>query len=220
MAFPIMLALGAAQLVGGIAQGVNERNKQKRERERLKKAKKRMRDFEANRQPVINKADEYRAMKDQLSNPYANLPVATQAAELQIEQTDQALANTLDTIRATGAGAGGATALAQAAAQSKAKVSAGLEQQEAANAKAAAQGEANLQAQRQAIESQAISEEIKAYGRQEDRDIVQLERLNTAIEDRQSNIEDYRGASTDAFMTGVGGFGEGMMQTDFTELGN
>ena len=95
MAFPIMLALGAAQLVGGIAQGVNERNKQKRERERLKNAKKRMRDFEANRQPVINKADEYRAMKDQLSNPYANLPVATQAAELQIEQTDQALANTL-----------------------------------------------------------------------------------------------------------------------------
>ena len=52
MGFPIMLALGAAQLVKGVAQGVNERNKQKRERERLKNAKKRMRDFEANRQPV------------------------------------------------------------------------------------------------------------------------------------------------------------------------
>jgi chromosome segregation ATPase len=216
----LMLALGAAKLAAGIVQGVNERNKQKQERERLKKAKKRMRDFEANRQPVINKADEIRAMKDQLSNPFANLPVATQAAEMQIEQTDQALANTLDTIRATGSGAGGATALAQAAAQSKAKVSAGLEQQEAANAKAAAQGEANLQAQKQAIESAAISEEISAYGRQEDRDIVQLDRMQQGIDDRRGNIEAYRGASTDAFMGGVGGLGEGMMQTDFTELGN
>ncbi len=220
MGFPIMLALGAAQLVKGVAQGVNERNKQKRERERLKNAKKRMRDFEANRQPVINKADEIRAMKDQLYNPMANLPVATQAAEMQIEQTDQALANTLDTIRATGSGAGGATALAQAAAQSKAKVSAGLEQQEAANAKAAAQGEANLQAQKQAIESAAISEEISAYGRQEDRDIVQLDRMQQGIDDRRGNIEAYRGASADAFMGGVGGLGEAMMQTDFTELGN
>ncbi len=216
----LMLALGAAKLAMGIAQGVNERSKQEQERRRLKAAKKRMRDFEANRQPVINKADEIRAMKDQLSNPMANLPVATQAAEMQIEQTDQALANTLDTIRATGSGAGGATALAQAAAQSKAKVSAGLEQQEAANAKAAAQGEANLQAQKQAIESAAISEEISAYGRQEDRDIVQLDRMQQGIDDRRGNIEAYRGASTDAFMGGVGGLGEAMMQTDFTELGN
>ena len=216
----LMLALGAAKLAMGIAQGVNERSKQEQERRRLKAAKKRMRDFEANRQPVINKADEIRAMKDQLSNPMANLPVATQAAEMQIEQTDQALANTLDTIRATGAGAGGATALAQAAAQSKAKVSAGLEQQEATNAKARAQGEANLQAQRQAIESAAISEEISAYGRQEDRDIVQLDRMQQGIDDRRGNIEAYRGASTDAFMGGVGGLGEAMMQTDFTELGN
>ena len=216
----LMLALGAAKLAMGIAQGVNERSKQEQERRRLKAAKKRMRDFEANRQPVINKADEIRAMKDQLSNPMANLPVATQAAEMQIEQTDQALANTLDTIRATGSGAGGATALAQAAAQSKAKVSAGLEQQEATNAKARAQGEANLQAQRQAIESAAISEEISAYGRQEDRDIVQLDRMQQGIDDRRGNIEAYRGASTDAFMGGVGGLGEAMMQTDFTELGN
>ena len=162
----IDLVLGIGKLAFGVAQGVREKNKQETERRRLKAAKKRMRDFEANRQPVINKADEIRAMKDQLSNPMANLPVATQAAEMQIEQTDQALANTLDTIRATGTGAGGATALAQAAAQSKAKVSAGLEQQEAANAKAAAQGEASLQIQKANIEQAAISEEIKAYGRQ------------------------------------------------------
>ena len=213
----IPLIIGGAKLAIGIAQGVHERNKQEKERRRLKAAKKRMRDFEANRQPVINKADEIRAMKDQLSNPMANLPVATQAAEMQAEQTDQALANTLDTIRATGSGAGGATALAQAAAQSKAKVSAGLQQQEAANAKAAAQGEASLQIQKANIEQAAISEEIKAYGRQESRDTIQLGRMQGAIDDRRSNLEDYRGASTDAFLGGIGGLGEGMMQTDFTE---
>lgn len=213
----IPLIIGGAKLAIGIAQGVNERNKQETERRRLKAAKKRMRDFEANRQPVINKADEIRAMKDQLSNPMANLPVATQAAEMQAEQTDQALANTLDTIRATGSGAGGATALAQAAAQSKAKVSAGLQQQEAANAKAAAQGEASLQIQKANIEQAAISEEIKAYGRQESRDTIQLGRMQQGIDDRRGNIEAYRGASTDAFLGGIGGLGEGMMQTDFTE---
>jgi hypothetical protein len=50
-----------------------------------------------------------------ITNPYENLGVATQAAEFQAEQADIALANTLDTLLATGAGAGGATALAQAA---------------------------------------------------------------------------------------------------------
>ena len=166
---------------------------------------------------LTDKSNEIRAMKDSLSNPYANLPVAVKAAEMQAEQTDQALANTLDTIRATGAGAGGATALAQAAAQSKAKVSASIEQQEATNAKAAAQGEAGLQAQKANIEMQAIGEEVDAYGRQEKRDIVQLGRMQGSVDDRRDNIQNYRNASTDAFMSGVGGLGEGLMQTDFTQ---
>ena len=69
---------------------------------------------------------------------------------MQIEQADISLANTLDTLRATGAGAGGATALAQAALQSKKGVSASIEQQEVQNEKLRAQGEANLQAKRMA----------------------------------------------------------------------
>ena len=74
------------------------------------------------------------------------LSVATQAAEMQIEEADISLANTLDTMRATGASAGGATALAQAALRSKKGVSASIEQQEAQNDKLRAQGEQNLQA--------------------------------------------------------------------------
>ena len=63
-------------------------------------------------------------MAKPIVNPYANLPVATKAFEMQADQTDAALANTLDTIRATGGSAGGATALAQAAAKSKQQISA------------------------------------------------------------------------------------------------
>ena len=83
-----------------------------------------------------------------ISNPFAQLGVATQAAEIQMEQSDIALANTLDTLRPTEAGAGGATALAQAALQSKKGISANIEQQEAQNEKARAQGEASANQQK------------------------------------------------------------------------
>ena len=79
------------------------------------------------------------------SNSFANLQVATQAADLQAQQTDQALANTLSTIRATGAGAGGATAIAQAALQSKLNISATIEQQEARNVQSRAQGQQQVE---------------------------------------------------------------------------
>jgi len=74
-----------------------------------------------------------------MSNPFANLSVATEAAKFQAEQSDIALANTLDNLRQTGAG--GATALAQAALQSKRGVSANIQQQEAQNQRLQAQGQ-------------------------------------------------------------------------------
>lgn len=79
------------------------------------------------------------------SNTFANLQIATQAADLQAQQTDQALANTLSTIRATGAGAGGATAIAQAALQSKLGISATIEQQESRNSQLRAQGQQQVE---------------------------------------------------------------------------
>ena len=79
------------------------------------------------------------------SNTFANLQVATQAADLQAQQSDQALANTLSTIRATGAGAGGATAIAQAALQSKRGIAASINAQEANNNKMRAEGQASVE---------------------------------------------------------------------------
>ena len=218
MPLPLLLLPAAVSLATGVLQTVNESNKARRERQRLKRVNQRMKEFQANRQPVLNQADEYRALKDQLSNPYANLGVATQAAEMQMEQTDQALANTLDTIRATGAGAGGATALAQAAAQSKAKVSANIQQQEAANQKAAAQGEANLQAQQLQLDKAALGAERQTWSAQEQRDIDQMNRMQSQIDNRQANLADYREGREDAILGTVGGVGTAMAGMDFTKL--
>jgi hypothetical protein len=125
--------------------------------------------LENSRQAIINP---YEGIKDisslaqnlsgMVSNPYANLGVATQASKFEAEQADMSLANTLDTLKETGSSAGGATALAQAALKSKQGISANLEQQEAANEKLKAQGEADMQrlkmAEAQRIQGVQMSE--------------------------------------------------------------
>ena len=141
-------------------------------------------------------------LSGQLSNPFENLGVATKAAEMQIDQADIALANTLDNLRATGASAGGATALAQAALQSKQGVAASIEQQEAQNEKLRAQGEQNLMsakmAEQQRIQSVALSEgqRVQAaeaagqqfmFGAQEARTNMDLDRAAAQISQAQAN---------------------------------
>jgi hypothetical protein len=106
--------------------------------------------------------------------------------------------------------------LAQAAAASKSKVSANIQQQEAANAKLAAQGEAKLQADKLNIEGKAIAEEIAAYGRQEDRDIVSLNRLQSQMEGADYRAQQLEAQSTDALMAGVGAGGTALQGADFT----
>jgi hypothetical protein len=143
-------ALGS--LVSGIFGSARARRQQRRAAAEKRKLTGELNSLEKSRQAVINPYDNFKNLsslaKDlsgKLSNPYANLGVATAGAEMQIEQTDIALANTLDTLRATGASAGGATALAQAALQSKQGVAASIEQQEAQNEKLRAQGQQQLE---------------------------------------------------------------------------
>ena len=163
MAGVALAVIGVAAGLGKVIGGIIGNSKAKRaaraaaaERARIERQ---ITNIENNRQAVINPyagvtgvADMAENLSSQMSNPMANLGVATQAAEIQMEQTDIALANTLDTLQATGASAGGATALAQAAARSKKDVAAGIEAQEAANEKARAQGEQDLQKQKIAEE--------------------------------------------------------------------
>jgi hypothetical protein len=111
-----------------------------------------------------------------VSNPFANLSVATAAAEMQIEEADISLANTLDTLRATGASAGGATALAQAALRSKKGVAASIEAQEKSNEDKRAAGEKQKQTQLMA-EAQRVQEgEAYEFGLREKREIGELDR--------------------------------------------
>ena len=110
-----------------------------------------------------------------LTNPFANLTVATQAAEMQAQQTDLSLASTLDTLRATGAGAGGATALAQAALSAKQGVAASIAQQEAQNERLRAQGQMRLEQQ---LADAAVRGRQFVFGAQEAREMQQLNRLS------------------------------------------
>ena len=110
-----------------------------------------------------------------LTNPFAGLTVATQAAEFQAQQTDLSLASTLDTLRATGSGAGGATALAQAALQAKQGVSASIAQQEAINARLRAQGQMSLE--RALFDAEAKGKQF-VFLQQEKREMQKLNRLS------------------------------------------
>lgn len=110
-----------------------------------KKAKKEIEDLEAEQLKLDTDLQSLLANRQTLRNPYANLTVNTQAAEFQAQQTDQALANTLDTMRAGGFGASGATALAREAAKAKQGVAADISSQEQANRTKFAEGEADLQ---------------------------------------------------------------------------
>jgi hypothetical protein len=134
----------------------------------------------ANRQAIIDPYSGVSDLSSMISNPFANLQVATQAAEMRARETDISLAQTLDTLRATGAGAGGATALAQAAARSKQEVAASIEQQEAQNARLRAQGEMQVQGMRlsekQRMQEADILGQTFKFQAQEQRDVADISR--------------------------------------------
>ena len=197
------LILGLVGVAGQVVTGIKAKNAAEKARRNANTLKTQLTDLENARQDVFDSSDDIRALGDTLSNPYANLSVATQAAEMQAEQTDIALANTLDAVRAGGYGAGGATALAQAAARSKQGISASIEQQEVNNEKLRAEGEDRLQTQRLSIEEAAINAEGQAWARQEEREMTQLDRkqaeIDQALGQQAQSNSDSMGAFTGAF---------------------
>lgn len=138
------MAVGTALAIGAgitlVTKGVKAGIKKKAAKDEMAKQEKISNDAQtaidelmANRQEVINPAAN-------MANEFENLGVATQASKFQAEEADLALANTLDTIAATGGGAGGATALARMALESKRGISADIQKQEKANNDARAEG--------------------------------------------------------------------------------
>ena len=230
VAMAVSAGVGAlTSIVGGIFGNRKAKKAARRAAAEKKRINKAITAFENNRQDVINPYSDVKSLANlatdlsgELSNPYADLGVATSAAEIQMEQTDLALAATLDTLQATGASAGGATALANAAARSKKDVSANIEQQEAQNEKLAAQGEADLQAKQMAEKARIQAVQISEGGRaqeamgkgkafqfqaQEERDQAKLDRLSAGLTQANANIANANAAgaaATSAAISGVG----------------
>ena len=233
----IAAGTAAVSVVGGLISGNKARDEEKQAQKDRDRIQRQMQQFENNRQAVINpysdvtsNAGMIEEMRDSLTNPFANLGVATSAAEIQMEQTDIALANTLDTLQSTGASAGGATALAQAAKASKKEVSANIEQQEAANEKLRAQGEQALQAKEMQLTQMEMGEEARMqnaqaagkqfmFSTQENRDIATMNRMSgQEAQSRQdiANANASQQAAMAGIISGVGGIvtagiGSGML---------
>jgi hypothetical protein len=181
---------GAFSIAGGIMGAASAKKAAARARDERVKLEAKLADLENNRQEIINPYAGITSLSSLLSNPMDTLSVATQAAEMQIEEADISLANTLDTMRATGASAGGATALAQAALRSKKGVSASIEQQEAQNDKLRAQGEQRLQAQQmseaQRIQQADVMGEKFMFGTRETRQLQELDRTADLLSGAQN----------------------------------
>lgn len=230
MAAITAIAVGAAAVIGGGLVNANQAKQAgKGFRNEAERKAWEISELENNRQAipnpyanVTNLSGLAKDLSGTLSNPYANLGVSTMAADMQIEEADISLANTLDTLRSTGASAGGATALAQAALQSKKGVSASIEQQEAKNEQLKAQGVAEMQKakmeEQQRIQGVQMSEGQRMqaaesagiqfqYGEQESRDISKLNRLAGKEAQAQSNqaaAKQSQNAAYGSMFSGIG----------------
>ena len=204
------LAMAGISIVGSVVGGLMGMSAAKaaeaKAKEEKDKYEAKLTFLENNRQEIINPYEGAQDLSSSFSNPMANLSVATQAAEMQIEQADISLANTLDTIRATGVSAGGATALAQAALQSKKGVSASIEQQEVANEKLRAQGDQRLQErvaqEQQRMQANDAAGNIFEFQNQENRETAQLDRISAQLSGAQAQ-EAQAAADRTGAMTGM-----------------
>ena len=146
----------------------------------------------ANRQEVINPYAGVSDLSSMITNPFANLQVATGAAEMQARETDISLASTLDAIRASGGGS--ATALAQAAARSKQGIAASIEQQEAQNARLRAQGEQQAMQMRmseaQRMQEAGILGQTFQFQAQEQRDVADISRQAALQQQYEQQYQD------------------------------
>lgn len=213
-----------ASIVGGLLGSSSARKAARRARREAKRLQKKLDTLEANRQEVVNPYEGFENLTSTMSNPFASLGVATQAAEMQIEEADISLANTLDTLRATGASAGGATALAQAALRSKKGVSASIEQQESQNEKLRAQGEQQLQQQKVAEERRmqqagAAGKQF-VFGATEQREQQQLDRTAAMLGQQQAAAAQAKADQTSALTGMLGTVAQAGLSGGFDDLFN
>ena len=222
--------IGASVAVAGSAVGaISAHQGKQRAKGQMMTAQRELEELESNRQDVINPYEGVTDLSSMVSdvsnmasNPFANLSVSTAAAEMQIEEADIALANTLDTLRATGASAGGATALARMALESKKGVAASIEQQEASNQEMRARGEERLQgiemseakrvqniglSQAEKVQKAEVEGAIYEFETQESRDEQQLNRKQGQIDNASQRMQSANAAKGAAIGGGISAVG-------------
>jgi len=199
---------GVGSLAGSIFSGLAARKAMKDAEKEKRRLKSKLANLEANRQEIINPYEGIQDLSGMISNPFANLSVATGAAEMQIEEADISLANTLDTMRATGASAGGATALAQAALKSKKGVSASIEAQEKANEDKRARGQQFMEqravAEAERVQDADVSGREFVYSERERREQQQLDRTASLIGMAETTRAQATADQTSAISGGIG----------------
>ena len=186
--------MAGGSIIGGIFGSSAAKREAARKEAEARRLQAKLTHLEENRQEIIDPYANITDLSSMLSNPFANLSVATQATQMQMEQTDIALANTLDTIRQTGG-------------------SASIEQQELSNDKQRIAGEQQLQQQRMSEAQRQQQADVQGdqfmFQTQENRDIAQMDRLSNQIgalrgqaaAARQSATAAMTGAITGAFST-------------------
>ena len=209
-----VIGLGAS-FIGGIIGASSAKKAAARAAAEKARLQAKLSSLERNRQEVINPYGDVTSLSGMITNPFANLGVATKAAEMKIEEADISLANTLDTMRATGASAGGATALAQAALRSKKGVAASIEQQEKSNEDKRAAGEQQVQQAKMAEEQRIQQAEAMGkqfvFGATEQREVKEMDRtyaeMMGAAQDQAQAKADQTAAITGMFgsMASIGG---------------
>lgn len=188
MPLPVAAAVigGASSIIGGIFGSSAAKRAQRAAAARAKKLQKKLNSLEQSRQEIIDPFDNVGDLSSFIKNPFSQLAVATKAAEIQIEQADISLANTLDTLRSTGVSAGGATALANAALKSKQDVASSIEQQEAQNEKMRAEGENQRQqqmlAEQQRLQQARVAGDQFTFGIREGREQGQIDRTYSEMQ--------------------------------------
>ena len=226
--------IGAAVSIGGSLFGASKAKKAKRAADRkAKRLEAEITQLENNRQEIINPYEGVTDLSAMIqdtsgmaSNPIMNLSVATSAAEMQAEEADIALANTLDTLAATGASAGGATALAQMALKSKQGVASSIQQQEAANQQLKEQsrveGEIRLQnikmsesqrvqqgkmGEAARIQQAGVSGEIFQFQERDKREMQKLNRKSAQLTGQQQASAQAASNQSGALAAGIGAVG-------------
>jgi len=139
-----------------------------------------------------------------MENTFEDLTVNTQAADMAMQQQNQALANTMGGMNAA-AGGSGIAALAQAMAgqqsQNLQASSASVGQQEAANQMAAAQGASNVQ-----------SAQIQGAQASRDAEAAKTETLLGMSQSRLGAANEARAAATKSITDGIGNVMGGAME--------